>query len=140
MSFDILVTRRGQTLVPHDELSAELIEDKFKSGVAMVTIQGKRSVPFDRLYRACLASICASGGHDDGPDNLHKLTKIHCGVVEVAQINGVTFHIAGSIAHLKMKRPEFNEFFDKAINWWRECGLYNWIKPELREKLERGER
>ena len=138
MTVEILVTRRGQTLVPHDELSAELIEEKFKSGVAMVTVQKKRSLLHNRLYWSCLR--CIAQGIDQKERDLHNATKIKCGLAVVAKLGDEFIVLPNSTAFDNLDQDGFNLFFDKAINWWRECGLYNWIKPELREKLERGER
>lgn len=131
---------RDKSFVPFDEAAEDDMRD-LGSGPFMVSVKVARSIPFDRLYRGCLASICKSGGYDKGPDAFHELTKTLASFLEVDVTPvGQVVTRSKSINHRATDRAGFRQFFDNAINAWVESGYYEYLAPDLRKKLEAGER
>lgn len=135
MSIDILVTREGQRLVPYDQLSADMIE-ALPAGTHMVTVTKKRSLPHNRLYFQCIRDIVE--GQGGTIDDLHNATKIKCGLYVIADYSDGPVVVPNSTAFNKMDQNAFNPYFEKAVAWWKSSGLWEWIRPELREKIEVG--
>lgn len=135
MAIDILVTREGQRLAPYDELSAEMIEE-LPAGPHMVTVTKKRSIPHHRLYFQCLNDMAK--GCDQKVDDLHTATKVKAGLVIVAQFRDEYMVLPNSTAFNKLDQTAFNAYFEKAVAWWQSSGLWEWIRPGLREKIEVG--
>lgn len=131
---ELLVSRQGSHLVPHDSLAEEDIAG-LPSGVLMVKVTKLRSLPHNRLYFACLRSICSSGGFGDGERILHDITKMGAGCFKVIQLSGMTFRVPDSTAFDRMDQSEFNEYFRRAVAFWQSEKLSAWIEPELFGKI-----
>lgn len=137
---EILLYRRGLSLLPADDLAEQDLAEMREGQPVMVKLTKPRSLPHTRLYFACIRSICQSGGFDAADHALHDVTKIGAGCFKVIQMSGLTFRIPDSVAFDKMDQVAFSAFFDRALSFWQVEKLYGWIKPDLRRKLEQGER
>lgn len=135
MAKDILMTRKGYTLRPFDEVAAEDMLG-LSEGPFMVTIVKPRSVAHNRFYFACIGSICASGGFDEGVDAFHDMTKIEAGCFKTVKARGEFYKVPDSTAFDAMDQTAFNPYFEKAVTFWRSEGYIDWIKPDLRRRLE----
>jgi len=139
MPAEILMSRQGDKLVPHDALASEDVQ-RLGNGVFMVKIKKPRSLPHNRIYWACLRSICQSGGFDEGEEALHCLTKIMCNISKLISLNGMVYKVPDSTRFQKMDQAAFNAFFADALAFWEYEGLSKWINPDLRQQLEEGKR
>lgn len=132
---DILVTRHNQTLVPFDDLAEDAISGLSSTKPYMVKLVKSRSVKHNRLYFRCIQSIIKHGGFDGSVTELHHLTKLEAGCVKLVQLNGLTFRLADSTSFDKMDQPAFNLFFAKALLFWTQQGLVDYIEPQLLAKV-----
>lgn len=132
---EILMTRVGYRLVPADAVAEQDMET-LPSGPFFVTLRKPRSAPHNRFYFACLGSMEKSGAPGNR-ETLHNATKLKCGLVKMCVLpNGDFMAFPDSTAFAAMDQVTFNMFFGKAVEFWKACGLYNWIAPDLRAKLE----
>lgn len=135
MAIEILVTRQGQRLVPHDDLSAQEIEGLKTSGPFMVKVHKPRSLPHNRMYWSCIREICHSGGFDDGEEALHNLNKIEGGCVKYVALANIVYRVPDSTAFAAMNQAEFNTYFRKVVDFWERTGLIEWLPSDLLEKI-----
>lgn len=135
MARQILMTRKGFALVPWDAVAQDDLEELPLGKPVMVSAQVKRSLPHNRLYWACIRSICQTGGFTDGEGILHDVTKMGAGCFKVIQLSGLTYRVPDSTAFDKMDQADFNEYFRRALSFWESEGLAQWISPDLREKI-----
>ena len=138
MPVDILMRRQGYTLRPADELA----EDQMLSlgDLVMVSARKARSVPFHRFYFGILGSMVKAGAPGNS-DALHSATKIKTGLVQITKLpNGDFMAFPDSIAFNKMDAHEFNAWFPKAVDFWKSSDLWQFVAPDLRAKIEDGER
>jgi hypothetical protein len=131
--------RRGYNLVPADPLAEDDMLE-LPDGPFMVSIRQPRSIPHHRLYFACLNSICKSGGFDDGPEILHDVTKMGAGCFRVIHLQGLVYRVPDSTAFARMDQIAFTAFFNRALAFWQSEGLWKWLAPDLKLKLDAGER
>jgi hypothetical protein len=135
MAIELLLRRRGAILYAADELAEE---DMLKLGdQVMATLKTSRSIPFDRLYRLCLARICQSGGYDKGTEALHELTKTLASFVEIdVTPRGELIQRTKSIGHKPTDAAAFHQFFENAITAWKDHGYWDYLPADLRSKIE----
>ena len=135
MSKDILMTVQGSHLVPIDQMA----EDDVRSlphKPLMVTVKQPRSLPHTRFYFGIIGSMIKAGAQGTR-DTIHNATKIKTGLVSMCQLpNGEFMAFPDSIAFNKMDQTKFNEWFPKAVEFWKACGLADYIAPDILDKLE----
>jgi len=136
MSKDLLVTRKGSTFVPYDELAEEDMFSLPEGKPIMMNAQTKRSLIHNRFYRLCIARMSSAGAPGD-PEWLHRTTLIKCGFVKVAQLpDGEYMACPDSTAFDVMDQDAFNAYFKKAVDFWKASGLWNWLDASLKRKIE----
>ena len=138
MATDILMRRRGFSYVAADDLA----EDQMLTmpDMAMVTVRKPRSIPMHRFYFGIIGQMIKAGapGNTDG---IHNATKIKTGLVTFANLpNGEFMAFPDSTAFDRMDQAAFNVWFPKAIAFWTECGLWDFVSPDIKAKIETGER
>jgi len=139
MAVDIVMTRMGHHLVAYDAVSAEEL-DGLGNGPFIVTVKKPRSIKHNRLYFQCLQSMAKAGAATSYED-LHDATKLKCGLVRMAIMpQGEYFAFPDSSSFSKLDQIGFTSYFDKAVAYWKSCKLFDYLPPDLRERLERGER
>lgn len=139
MALEILMTRQGNHLVPYDQTAEEDLQT-LPTKPVMVTVKTPRSLPHNRLYWACLRAM-AHAGAATSSDDIHDASKLKCGLVRMAQTpDGQFFAFPDSTSFAKLDQAAFNAYFDKAIQFWKSCRLWDYLAPDLQAKLEAGER
>lgn len=139
MAVELLLDHVAGSLRPHDIAAQEDLE-ALGPGPFMVSVTKPRSLPHNRFYFSIIVSMIKSGA----PGNrgaIHNATKIKTGLVTMCQLpNGDFMAFPDSTAFNRMDQAEFNLWFPMAVTFWRSCGLWDYIAPDLRAKLEDGER
>ncbi|MFT4076453.1 MAG: hypothetical protein QM647_13085 [Asticcacaulis sp.] len=137
---DILMKRDGSVLKAWDALAEDDLRTLPENSALMVKVTRKRSLPHHRLYFQCLRSMVKSGANGTESD-IHSATKIKVGLVSICQLpSGEYMAFPDSIAFDKLDQTGFNQFFAKAVAFWKACGLWNWLSPDLRVKLSDDQR
>lgn len=134
MTVPLLVIRKGYSLRPYDSVAEEDLLKLPDYGPFRIEVVKPRSLSFNRMYWACLRSIEAAGRGDS--KDLHEATKIKTGLCHVVKVKGEFVVVPDSIAFDRMTQTEFNEWFPKAVQWWTDSGLIEWLSPDLRDKIE----
>lgn len=135
---ELLMKRVGYSLRPWDEMAEQDMLELSDSGPIMVKVTKKRSLPHNRFYFACLRSMEKSGATSTVSE-MHNAAKIKTGLVAICQLpNGEYVAFPDSTAFDKMDQAEFNAWFPKAVAFWKSSGLWQWLSPDLREKVTEG--
>lgn len=137
---EIYVERRGQYLVPISSHFAEEL-DALPHGVPFkAKLTRPRTLPSNGLYWSCLGAM-AKAGAATSRDDIHDATKVKCGIVRFARTpDGEFFAFPDSTAFSRMDQGAFNDYFNRAIAYWKSSKLWDYLPPDLRDKLEAGER
>jgi hypothetical protein len=133
---EVYCKREGSHLVPSDAVWADDIAKLPADRQLRVSITVPRSVPHNRLYWSMIKSMVDSGANQS-IDEIHAATKIKCGLYKAVTLpRGEQVIIPDSTAFNKLDQTAFNEFFDRAITFWKWCNLWDYVKPELRERTQ----
>ena len=113
--------------------------EKLPGDLFMVTVMSKRSLPHNRLYFSAIGSMVKAGAPGDRV-SIHSATKIKTGLVTMCQLpNGEFMAFPDSTAFNRMDQSAFNAWFVKAVEFWKVCGLWQWVSPDIRAKIDTGE-
>lgn len=110
-----IMRRAGTSLVPASPADEEIIQG-LGFGDVEVKFAKRRSNPQLRLYWQMLNKIVEATDDYPTSEHLHQAVKMHLGyTTPVKTFDGVTVHVADSVAFSKMDGFEFKQFFDRAV-------------------------
>lgn len=137
---EIYAVREFGRLVPTSPFYAEELDALDGSGPFRVKITKARSLPHNALYWVCLQAMVKAGAATSR-DDIHDATKLKCGLVRMARTpDGEFYAFPDSAAFHRMDQMAFRAFFDKAIEFWKSCKLWDYLPPDLQQKLSEGAR
>lgn len=135
---EIFMERRGSTLVPCSAHFAEELESLPFGKPLRCKITQARSLPHNSLYWVCLKAM-ADAGAATSKDDIHDATKMKCDLVRVVETpDGRFYAFPDSTAFSKLDQRAFNEFFKKAVDFWKSSMLWDYLPDDLRKKIEEG--
>jgi hypothetical protein len=113
---DVLVVRRGFTLLPADGMAEEEITAFPERRNLICTLKKSRSSRNLRHYFACLTAL-ARGLGLQSKDPLHEMLKIECGLVTAIKTNaGGLRLVADSVAFDKLDEAAFIDYKRRAFD------------------------
>jgi hypothetical protein len=134
---EIYATREGNRLVPIDQVFADELATLPEKTALKLVITKPRSLPHNRLYFAILRAMSQSGANGSASE-IHIATKIKCGLYQVVRLpRGEPVVVPDSVAFSKLDQTAFNEFFKRAVAFWKWSSLWEFIPQDL--KLQIGE-
>lgn len=117
MSFQFVIQREGQKLVPASVLDLEMLDRMPVALPVMGKFWQPRSLPHQRWYRGLLALVCQATDRWSSPQNLHLWLKIRAGMIEqVIEESGHTYHVLESTAFDAMDEIRFKAYTEQALN------------------------
>ncbi len=106
----------GPRLQPVDDIGLEALRNT-KGETFMVEIKMPRNIGHHRKYFALLSIILANQERYKTVKHLDRAMRLTCGVVELTDLpSGKINTSPGSLSFASMGQPEFNIFYDNAID------------------------
>lgn len=137
---EIICTSDGNRLTPVNAFYAEELDAVAKGVPLKIKITRPRSLVHNSFYWVCLNAMVKAGAATS-KDDIHDACKLKCGLVRMAKMpDGDFFAFPDSTSFGKLDQIGFASYFDKAVEYWKSCKLFDYLPPDLRERLERGER